>query len=256
MSTRGMSFSTAVEPSQEPNKEQQPLYLQIANVLGEELCAQQHPVGRLSEQALSARFGVNRHTLRRAIDILVSAGLVERRTGVGVNILPGAIDYRLGPATRFSLMIEESGHSPLTRMIRKQVMNADAEIVRKLRLSQSAVVVRIDTVRDVDGRPFCVQSQFLDHEAFPLVASEYDGGSLHEFLKDRCGVTVSRRGSTISTELPLPADATLLHIGPSQPVIRVSSVNADIASNLPVEFCVTRFRGDRIELQVEFPGQL
>ncbi|SDT53091.1 transcriptional regulator, GntR family [Bradyrhizobium canariense] len=255
MTTRVMSFSTAVGPSQEPNKDGQPLYLQIAHVLGEELRAQQHPVGRLSEQALSARFRVNRHTLRRAIDILVSAGLVERRAGVGVNILPGAIDYRLGPATRFSLMIEESGHSPFTRIISKQVTNADAEMARKLRLSQSAAVVRIDTVRDVDGRPFCVQSQFLDHETFPLVASEYGGGSLHDFLRDRCGVTVSRRGSTISTELPLPADATLLHIGPSQPVIRVSSVNADVASNLPVEFCVTRFRGDRIELQVEFPGQ-
>ncbi|MDU3076972.1 MAG: GntR family transcriptional regulator, partial [Mixta calida] len=39
------------------------------------------------EQQLATRFAVNRHTLRRAVDELVSKGLVLRRPGVGVLVL-------------------------------------------------------------------------------------------------------------------------------------------------------------------------
>src|SRR5699024_2564656 len=48
-----------------------------------------------AEQQLAARFQVNRHTLRRAIDQLVEKGWVQRRQGVGVLVLMRPFDYPL-----------------------------------------------------------------------------------------------------------------------------------------------------------------
>ena len=63
-------------------------YQEIAAQLEQELrqhyrCGDYLP----AEQQLAARFEVNRHTLRRAIDQLVEKGWVQRRQGVGVLVL-------------------------------------------------------------------------------------------------------------------------------------------------------------------------
>lgn len=231
-----------------------PLYRQIASVLEKEIRQQCHPGDRLSEQALSGRFGVNRHTLRRAVDVLVLAGLVKRQRGSGVHILPGAIDYKIGPATRFNVMIEESGHHPETRLIAKSIFSAEPLIAKQLRLKAAASVVVVEALRIVDGRPFCVQSQYFSQRDFPCIKNSYEGGSMHAFLYDHTGVTLRRTSSAISTTLPDEQDALLLHIGPSQPVLQVRSLNVNAATQRPLEYCVTRFRGDRLELTVQFPG--
>lgn len=71
-------------------------YQEIAAKLEQELrqhyrCGDYLP----AEQQLAARFEVNRHTLRRAIDQLVEKGWVQRRQGVGVLVLMRPFDYPL-----------------------------------------------------------------------------------------------------------------------------------------------------------------
>ncbi len=73
-------------------------YQEIAAKLEQELrqhyrCGDYLP----AEQQLAARFEVNRHTLRRAIDQLVEKGWVQRRQGVGVLVLMRPFDYPLKP---------------------------------------------------------------------------------------------------------------------------------------------------------------
>ncbi|SJZ85084.1 transcriptional regulator, GntR family [Enhydrobacter aerosaccus] len=231
-----------------------PIYRQIADVLEAEILESRDIGKPWSELALSSRFGVNRHTLRRAVDVLVSGGLVRRQRGVGIHVLPGAIDYKLSPATRFTMMIEDSGHSADTRILRKTVTCATDDIAQQLGLEAGDQMIAIEAVRSVDEQPFCVQSQFLPYAIVPYVAADYNEGSLHGFLADRGGIKLGRLGSMISTMLPDEGDAQLLRIDPSQPVLQVRSLNMDTATGRPVEYCVTRFRGDRLELRVQFPG--
>lgn len=232
-----------------------PLYRQIADALEAEITEGREPTEPWSELALSSRFGVNRHTLRRAVDVLVSGGLVKRQRGVGVHVLAGAVDYKLGPATRFTMMIEDSGRSAGTRVLHKIVTEAGEAVARQLALKEGAPVLMIESVRYVDERPFCVQSQFLPHDLVPEVAAGYTEGSLHGFLSGQCGVVLRRTESVIATMLPDGHDAELLHVGPSQPMLQVRSLNVDEATGRPIEYCVSRFRGDRLELHVQFPAE-
>ena len=72
-----------------PVKKSQPTrYQHICSELLEEMEANHDSGDRLpSEQVLAQRFGVNRHTVRRAIDELVLMGLIERRHGKGIFVL-------------------------------------------------------------------------------------------------------------------------------------------------------------------------
>ena len=77
------------------------IYAQIARVLAQEITTSRGSGDCLpAEGLLAARFGVNRHTLRRAVDELVDSGLLERRHGLGVFVLDSHINYQIGLGTR------------------------------------------------------------------------------------------------------------------------------------------------------------
>jgi len=68
----------------------QPRYLQLADELRAEVVAGGFPDGFPTENALCARFGVSRFTVREALRTLSAEGLIERKRGSGTVIQPAA----------------------------------------------------------------------------------------------------------------------------------------------------------------------
>lgn len=229
------------------------IYVQIAEILEDDI-RRRYQRGEVlpSEEQLTARFGVNRHTLRRAVEELVNIGLVERRHGVGIFVLNSSIDYKLGHKTRFTQALTDLGHSAGTQILRKEAITASEGIARRLGIDEGDELVWIETLREVDGSPFCIISHFLSRERFGAALTDYTFGSLHGFLESTFGIKLRRSSSLISTVLPQGDDGRLLAAGRYQPLLRVKSVNNDQATGQPVEYALSRFRGDRAQLSVDF----
>jgi GntR family phosphonate transport system transcriptional regulator len=228
------------------------LYLQIRRLLEREIQEFRRPGDLLpSEAELAERFGVNRHTLRRAIDHLIAQGLVERRHGRGSVVLDRPIAYGLNAGSRFTETLESLGHRAESRLLRKLAIPAQGGVARRLDLAPGASVAWIETLRLVDDRPFCVISHFLPTARVPAFLETYAGGSLHQHLRDAHGISVLRRESFVSAALPQGEDASLLAMPRHQPVLRVKSLNVDLRDGAPVEYCLTRFRADCMQLHVQ-----
>ncbi len=229
-----------------------PIYRQIRDVLVNKIQNLYKAGDPLpSESELAERFGVNRHTLRRAVDELVADGLVERYHGKGVFVLEPTINYAISSATRFTETLESKGHATASRVLRKQVIPARGGIASRLQISGGEEVIFIETLRDVEGKPFCVISHFLPLQICPEILEHYDGGSLHGFLKSFCGIELVRSESLISAILPEADDASLLNMPRHAPALRVKSINLDVESKKPIEYAVTRFRGDATQLSFQ-----
>ncbi len=226
------------------------LYAQIAEVLERDYVRQGSAGDKLpSEGELAARFGVNRHTLRRAVDELITIGLLERQHGVGIFITDQLLDYRVGTNTRFTQTLTDIGISADTRVIRKMIAPASAGVARNLSLEADDHVLWIETLRLAGGVPFCVISHFLQVQPYKELLSEYQDGSLHDVLATRCG-KLRRTESLVTAVLPQGDDAKLLGITQNRPVLRVKSLNVLDLDNTPVEYAITRFRADRIQLRI------
>ncbi len=227
------------------------IYSQIAKLLKEEIASFLKPGECLpSENDLAERFGVNRHTIRRAVEDLIDSGLLERRHGKGTFVLDGPADYVLGSGTRFTEAFETLGKTASNRILRKLVIPARGGVAARLRLAEDAQVVWIETLRLADDRPICITSHFLPLAIFPELRNEYDGGSLHEHLATRYGMKLRRIESLVSGALPQGDDASLLGMPQNQPVLRVKSVNVSERDGTPLEYALTRFRADRIQLRI------
>ncbi|MDY6850420.1 MAG: phosphonate metabolism transcriptional regulator PhnF [Thermodesulfobacteriota bacterium] len=156
------------------------LYAQIARHLEQELAKMYSPGDCLpSENDLAARFGVNRHTLRRAIDELVDLGLLERRHGRGVYVLETQLEYRIEGGTRFTETLAALGFQTNVRILRKQSLPAIERVAGRLGIQVGDPVFWIETLRTAEERPLCVISHFIPAGRFPEVMANYEGGSLH-----------------------------------------------------------------------------
>lgn len=203
-----------------------------------------------SEAILAERFGVNRHTLRRAIDGLVDQGWVERRHGLGTFVLDKPLDYDIGPRTRFTDTLEALGCKTESTVLRKLCIPAQGGIARNLHLDEGEPVIWIETLRRVDGHPFSVISHYLPSTLLPGLPGDYTGGSLHDYIESAHGWRLRRIESLISSTLPQGDDARVLAMPANWPVLRVKSVNVRERDGIPVEYSLSRSRADRMQLRV------
>ena len=65
-----------------------------------------------TEAMLSKRFGVNRHTVRRAISDLVDRGLVRVEQGRGTFVAEDVVEFVVGERTRFTELMSAQQRTP------------------------------------------------------------------------------------------------------------------------------------------------
>ncbi|MEM9012701.1 MAG: phosphonate metabolism transcriptional regulator PhnF [Pseudomonadota bacterium] len=229
-----------------------PLWQQIRLALAGEIAAGRYPPGAQlpTEMALSQRFGVNRHTVRRALAALREAGLVHVRRGAGAFVTHSRIDYRLGRRTRFRQNLTAFGHSAGRRVLRVETIRADAEIARRLDVETGAFVVVFEGVGLADGGPLSHSESAIPAGRLPDIAAHLrDTSSITEALA-RSGVADYQRAWTRLTAEPAPpATARHLEMPAGAPVLRAEALNV-APDGQPVEYGHTWFHGGRAELVV------
>jgi GntR family phosphonate transport system transcriptional regulator len=229
-----------------------PIYRQLSKILEVEI-RDRYMTGDIlpSEKALAERFQVNRHTLRRAVDELIDAGFVDRIHGRGTIVMQSPINYAISGATRFTETLESQGRRTVSRILQRGEIRATTGVARRLRVAEESPVLHIETMREVDSAAFCASSHFFPLPEYGDILIDYDGGSLHDFIYRRYGKRLRRILSLISAIMPAKEDVRRLKLGRNIPVLQAKSVNVDQTDGWPVEYVVTRFRGDAVQLSVE-----
>ena len=142
------------------------LYSRVETVLANEITDGDLKVGDQlpTEDSLIARFGVSRITVRRAIQNLVSRGLVEIRRGKGTFVAAPKILQDLKELSGFVEDMHVLGRKPTARVIGREVVTANATVARHLALTRGERVVRIRRVRLADGVPLSFDETYLPLE--------------------------------------------------------------------------------------------
>src|SRR6204780_841677 len=136
-----------------PGTQEPLLYSRVETVLANEITDCDLRVGDQlpTEDSLVARFGVSRISVRRAIQNLVSRGLVEIRRGRGTFVAAPKITQDLKELSGFVEDMHVLGHKPTARVIGKEIVTANATVAGQLALTRGERVVRIRRVRLADG---------------------------------------------------------------------------------------------------------
>ncbi len=200
--------------------------------------------------ALAARFGVNRHTVRRAIAELAARGIVRVVQGSGTYVQEFALELMLGRRTRQSVSLGQAGLRGELRVLDAVCVRASAQIAQALEISPRSSVLRIQTLGVAQRQVLHVGERFFPLPRFAGLDQRVRScGSITQALAGLGVADYLRRDSRISAVLPGEYIAVLLRQAVHRPTLRVESVNVDL-EHQPIEYAVTYFSGDRVGLRV------
>jgi GntR family phosphonate transport system transcriptional regulator len=229
-----------------------PLWRRIATTLGEEIADGRLPPGAQmpTEMALAARFAVNRHTVRRAIEDLSRAGLVTTEQGRGSFVSEDVLDYVVGPRTRFSEWVRRNNREPSGRVLDLRTTQADAVIAEGLSIAPGDSVVMMERLGLADGLPVGVSTHWFP-AALPGIADALAREDTITAALAAAGVRDYRRSRTrVSARLPDAAEAALLRTARNRPLLVCENTNVDVDGRI-VELGYTRHPTPRVQVVFE-----
>lgn len=202
----------------------------------------------MTEAELCRRFAVSRMTVRQALQVLTSAGLVERQRGRGTFVAARPLHRRPGVFLSFTEEMARRGLVASSRLISAGISAARPEEVVDLGLGAGADVVRIERVRLADGVPIAYEDVALLVDHAEVLASDLRAGSLHHALNG-IGVVATSATGTIAARLARRGEAHMLETSRSAALLVEVRLLFDQGGR-PFERTESRYVADRYVIDV------
>jgi GntR family transcriptional regulator len=215
-----------------------PLYQQISLSLKTLISSGQLQPGEAipSEWELHELYGASRLTIRRAMDDLVRAGLLNRRHGVGTFVASSSTAQIVPSELSFTRNMLRLGRTPSSRIVSFAVVEARPEVARHLKLEPGAPVFELVRVRLVDGEPLMLETTYLSQARFPgLLKIDLGDGSLYSYLAQRYQTDVVALDQAMEPTLLTEREALLLHIAVDSPAL-LSEIVGFTSDGTPIEY--------------------
>src|SRR5580698_10183825 len=204
-----------------------------------------------TEAELSAQFGVNRHTVRRALEELSRDGLVRVEQGRGSFVAEDVLDYNVEARTRFSEWIRKHNKEPSGIIRQLRELPADQRIAAGLGVRGGSRVVLLERLGFADDRPVSLARHYFPAvrlkgmlqalQATPRITEALRSVGVDDYLRLQTRVTA---------RLPTQTEAELLRMARNRPVLITENVNVDRAGTI-VEFATGCYPTPRVQIVFE-----
>jgi len=210
------------------------------------------PGDRLPTEAqLAEQFGVNRHTVRRALAGLDERGLIRVEQGRGTFVQEPVLSYRIAERTRFTDNVAGQNRTPSRDVIEVRAIPAQGEPAKGLDMGPDGTLTRIVVAGHSDGQRISHSEHFFSSAQFPGIGDAVRAEKSVTAALRRLGVDDYRRKWTrITARMPTSREADLLGQPRTRPILVAESLNVDTHGH-PIEYCLTRFSSDWVQIVFE-----
>ncbi len=234
------------------------LYSRIEAVLASEIADGNSKVGEQlpTEDSLMGRFGVSRITVRRAIQNLVSRGLVEIRRGKGTFVAAPKITQELTELSGFVEDMHALGRKPTARVVSKEIVPADATVANQLALTKGERVIRIRRVRLADGVPLSFDETYLPLDiGKKIIADNLKVEPIFSLLERKYDVPLIEAEYKLDAVPADPEVAAALKVKRRSPIFRIERTSYSTGSR-PVDYERLYYRGDLVRFATRLTRKL
>ncbi len=241
----------------------------IADVIRSEIDRQRYRPGDQLPTVviLAERFGVNRHTVRRALDSLQQSGLVSMEQGRGTFVADTRIVHR--PPQRLGLDFA-GGPIPLSAAELLGAKPDGVEADQPMRLTHSRLALEktqptlelralfdaaeteafwhLRLLTHLNGEPLCVSDHFLRVRRFAdLDASlERANHDVAASLAEHDFKNLRRRETGVQAAMASPDQQHRLNLSPNQPILLTSGLDEDPKSGELLQYQITAWPAQRV----------
>jgi GntR family transcriptional regulator len=201
----------------------EPMYRQIAEGLRRQIEDGELPPGAQlrTELELREKHNVSRNTVRDAIKLLTTRGLVETRAGQGTFVVQKIVPFITtltgepgggSDGDIYRNEVKATLRTPDTSVPRVEIQQAGSSLAEELRSDEGSTVVSRHQERRIDGTPWSLQTSFyplslVERGAGRLIeASDIQQGCV-EYLRESIGIKQVGYRDTLIVRAPDAAEA-------------------------------------------------
>jgi len=231
-----------------------PLYQRLRDQLIEQIANNRWRPGEAipTEAVLSAEYALSTGTVRKAVDALVSEGILERQQGRGTFVRRPQFQSSLFRFFRFQGPSGER-QVPQSRILTVESVAAPSAVSEALGLAPEAQVIRIVRTLLFDVQPLLAEEIWLPRARFQALLDidlAAQGPLLYPVYEDVCGQVVASAEETLTAESVNAVYARLLQVPVNSPVVVIERLARDYAGQ-PLEWRRSRGHAEHFRYRVD-----
>jgi GntR family transcriptional regulator len=226
-------------------------YQEVKQKITEDLVRGRFPMGEAlpAEKDLSKELDVSIGTLRKAVDELVSEGIVVRRQGRGTYVA----EHDLKRLLYYFFHVVKHGVdkkvNPKVELISLNSGQANKEEAGKLLIAEGASVWRITNRLSLEGDHVMIDQITLDKKRFiNLTRADFINrkGSIYQLYQMQFGQTVTKSSERLRASFAGKQHADLLGLNVDSPVLIIRRVALGIQDE-PIEWRISTLNTEKHE---------
>ncbi|MEJ8636716.1 GntR family transcriptional regulator [Streptomyces sp. MS2.AVA.5] len=221
---------------------------QLADLLRHQVRTGGFPGGALPlEGAIGEEYRVSRNTVRQALDLLRTEGLIERQPGVGTVVVSEKYSHGLDRLQGLAETLHE--HGDVTNEVRTVgPVTAPAPVARRLGLGEHSDVLCIERLRRLNGLPLSLDLTYVPMDlGTGLLGCDLEHTDVFRLLETLAGQPLGTAEITLEAVNADAHSAAVLEAPRGSAVLMLERLT-HLADGRPVDLEFIRFRGDRIAM--------
>ena len=203
-----------------------------------------------SERQLAEDFGVQRDTVRCALEILLKKGVLVKRPRRGYYVAPKRIELNLNNFSAIKKEIESIGRDHRSILLSYEMISMGSKLSEMTRLPEGTMCYQMVRIRYDKESPISLERSCLIAEHVPGLSKEdLEHRSLASILRQDHGITLVRADQRITQVSAGDMEAELLRVDRGEPLIRYEGLIHDRRGRL-IEFFDNYVIPDSIEFRM------
>lgn len=207
------------------------------------------------ESKMEEQYKVSRVTIRKAIDELVSEGVVHKVQGKGTFVRTTKIVQEASTITSWTEEMQLKGKKPSTKNLNINEIRPNRKMNDKLRLQSNEKIVRIERVRLANEEPISLMFNYLREKYVPgFLEVGLTRESLYEELEEKYNILIEEANEQIRARLATDLEASTLNIDPGEAVLHITRTSY-LTDGTPFEMVEMISRFDKYEYHLNLTGR-
>lgn len=154
-----------------------------------------------SEKQLVEMYNVSRETIRKALNLLINTGLIQKKQGKGSIVLDlNRFDFPISGLTSFKELQNSQHIDSQTHVIEIKKVAVSPALGEKTGWPVASEAWKLVRTRTINGEPAIIDIDYLNATIVPVLPEKKVAQSLYDFLEIDLGLEISYAQKEITVE--------------------------------------------------------
>lgn len=204
------------------------------------------------EKDLCEFYGASKMTVKKALDMLVTEGLIIKRRGAGTFVKDLNMEEmeKIMMANQFrGTTAINAGKEVVSKVLNFSVIRVPEDVAKKLNLPWDTFVYDIYRVRYVDNKPKVMEKMYMPIDLIPGLKEKNIKASIYEYLENELKLKLQSAHRTVSVRKASDFEAEELCLEKGDPVAVAEQVGY-LDTGAAFEYSISVHRWDEYSIEI------